>query len=561
MTLYKKLILTSLCAGFLLGSVDVSYSGKYLKKKTEEKIEVTQKTEKTEKVQKTEQKKDEKIKKYTFYFKGTPLSEVFKVLGMEGLNILYQGDLKGRGQVQLPVFPLQNVPQNVSQNATVVTSEIPQPPITSVLPPSTPSPLPSPTPSFSSNQSLDDIVITLMLNDVTLNEAIDAVCKVADVYCEKKSENTYFVRRYDIYEINMSLLFDSYSLEIKTGLSGSSASSGVSVTSGTTTTGTTTTTTTGGGISQTSDSFEIKYNKKDFINEIKSLLTKEGSLIYSDRGIVYVVDRPSGIEKVKKFLEREKLLQKPIQMNVKLVEINLNKGNAYGIDWNAFFSDMWNLGKKWNIKVDELQIGTETGGGAIPKGFVFRINAPGKMNLILKMLENQGDVKILRNWNVFAKTGVPVVLSDVESVPYLSEGVVVTDRNVVQTANVSYIDTGIKISIVGSRIDKERIDGSINVSLSTLVEIKNLRTTENPYFVPVVKSSSVVVPMNVKVGDVLLLSGFKIDAIRKTQTGVPFLSRIPVLGYLFKTEETNTINSELLLLIEIKEEEEVKNEK
>ncbi|MEM1913768.1 MAG: hypothetical protein QW067_11565, partial [Thermofilaceae archaeon] len=314
------------------------------------------------------------------------------------------------------------------------------------------------------------------------------------------------------------------------------------------------------GIGQTSDTFTLKYDKKEFVEKIKSLLSNEGNLIYSDRGIVYVVDRPSVIEKVKKFLEKEKLLQKPIQMNVKLVEVNLTKNVAYGIDWNLFFSDMWKLRRNWNVGVEELRIGSESGGGIIPQGFVFRMNAPRKIDLILRLLEKQGNVRILRNWNVFAKTGVPVVLSDIQSIPYLSEGVVVTDRNVVQTASVSYVDTGIKISIVGSRIDKERLDGSINISLSSLVEIANLRTTDNPYFVPIVKSSSVVVPMNVKVGDVLLLSGFKTDAIRKTQTGVPGLSRIPLLGYLFRSKETSTTNSELLILIEIKDEEEVKNE-
>ncbi|MEM1669058.1 MAG: hypothetical protein QXM53_10410, partial [Thermofilaceae archaeon] len=407
------------------------------------------------------------------------------------------------------------------------------------------------------SQPLDDIAITLMLNDVTLDEAMASVCKVADIYCEKKDEKTYFVRKYDFYVINMSLLFDSYELEMRTGLGGSG--SGISIVSGTGGTGGA-----GGavtsGIGQTSDTFTLKYDKKEFVEKIKSLLSNEGNLIYSDRGIVYVVDRPSVIEKVKKFLEKEKLLQKPIQMNVKLVEVNLTKNVAYGIDWNLFFSDMWKLRRNWNVGVEELRIGSESGGGTIPQGFVFRINAPGKIDLILRLLEKQGNVRILRNWNVFAKTGVPVVLSDIQSIPYLSEGVVVTDRNVVQTASVSYVDTGIKISIVGSRIDKERLDGSINISLSSLVEIANLRTTDNPYFVPIVKSSSVVVPMNVKVGDVLLLSGFKTDAIRKTQTGVPGLSRIPLLGYLFRSKETSTTNSELLILIEIKDEEEVKNE-
>lgn len=563
---YKKSLITFLCLSFLFGSMNTSYgetkniiSKKYLKSKevaTEAKEEKKGENQNVEKTKKIEQSKieqsEEVIRRYSFYFKGTPLSEVFKTLGMEGLNILYQGNLKvGGGQIQLPVMPVQN-----STNAT---TSLPIPPSPTISPISMQPIQPIPNqPNQSQSQSLDDIVITLMLNDVTLNEAMASVCKVADIYCEKKDKKTYFVRKYDFYEINMTLLFDSYGLDMKTGLGGTG--SGISIASGTSSSGntgtsTSSTGTSSSGISQTSDSFNIKYDKKEFIEKIKSLLSKEGNLIYSDRGIVYVIDRPSGIEKVKKFLEKEKFLQKPIQMSVKLVEVNLSKSNSYGVDWNVFFKDMWNLKKKWNIGVEELRIGSESGGSAIPKGFVLSINAPGKIDLILKLLENQGDIKILRNWNVFAKTGVPVVLSDVESVPYLSEGVVVMDRNVVQTANVNYVDTGIKISILGSRIDKERLDGSINVSLSSLVEIKNLRTVDNPYFVPIVKSSSVIVPMNVKIGDVLLLSGFKTDAIRKTQTGVPGLSRLPLLGYLFRTEETSSTNSELLLLIEIKEEE------
>ena len=55
--------------------------------------------------------------------------------------------------------------------------------------------------------------------------------------------------------------------------------------------------------------------------------------------------------------------------------------------------------------------------------------------------------------------------------------------------------------------------------------------------------------ISVRDGDTILLGGFIRDAKTDTESGVPFLKDIPLLGSLFKSQSATSKRSELLVLI------------
>jgi type II secretory pathway component GspD/PulD (secretin) len=55
--------------------------------------------------------------------------------------------------------------------------------------------------------------------------------------------------------------------------------------------------------------------------------------------------------------------------------------------------------------------------------------------------------------------------------------------------------------------------------------------------------------ISVRDGDTILLGGFIRDAKTDTESGVPFLKDIPLLGNLFKSQSSTSKRSELLVLI------------
>ncbi|MFI5290391.1 MAG: hypothetical protein ACHQ17_12110, partial [Polyangia bacterium] len=54
---------------------------------------------------------------------------------------------------------------------------------------------------------------------------------------------------------------------------------------------------------------------------------------------------------------------------------------------------------------------------------------------------------------------------------------------------------------------------------------------------------------HVKLGQSIMLSGFKENTERLNATGIPGLMRIPILGYLFRSEEADNEDTENILFI------------
>ena len=65
-----------------------------------------------------------------------------------------------------------------------------------------------------------------------------------------------------------------------------------------------------------------------------------------------------------------------------------------------------------------------------------------------------------------------------------------------------------------------------------------------------INKKSVTTQAIVKDGDTLVLGGIYINSENTSETGIPLLSKIPILSWLFKTrQETGPNPSELLILV------------
>lgn len=386
---------------------------------------------------------------------------------------------------------------------------------------------------------LDDIRVTISLKDVTIKKAIMEICKSADISCQELENKHYQIQRYISYMIDMGVFFDSYNIDIKPGLSGTG---GGSSTSGTTTS------TSSAFSGASGDSFKMKEEMDTYLKDLKTLLTPEGRIIHTKRGQYYVIDRPSAVQRIKTVLEKEKKQNPSVKLSVKLVEIVLSDKLKYGLNWNAIVKKFTYTGGQPNV----WTIGNTTTGNNISSGFSFSFGSE-NIDLLFKALGEYGDVKVVRNWTVNSRAGLPVVLSDIESIPYMTETAILTgttqQTQTTTTSSANFIDVGIRITIVGNKV-ADNYEGQIYVMISSLVDIVNLRTGDNPFYVPDVKSSSVVVPLSVKFGETLILSGFKTNTKIQRSEGIPLLSKLPVIGGLFGYKNTDTSDSEFIILIE-----------
>jgi general secretion pathway protein D len=187
-------------------------------------------------------------------------------------------------------------------------------------------------------------------------------------------------------------------------------------------------------------------------------------------------------------------------------------------------------------------------GGAVPLGFNVFTFAADKFLAALNALASENRVNVLSNPSIMTaenrkavinvSTSVPIVTS--QQVPVATGGI--TGNAITQT--VEYRDAGIILTVT------PRIGEQGTVALDVKQEVNEVGENEpppinSPRFTKREAETSVVLMNN----QTLVLGGLIQNKRTRIRVGIPWLSRIPILGYLFGSVENKIQKTELLLLI------------
>jgi general secretion pathway protein D len=188
------------------------------------------------------------------------------------------------------------------------------------------------------------------------------------------------------------------------------------------------------------------------------------------------------------------------------------------------------------------------GGALVPVGFNMFTFAASEFIAMLNAFATENRVNVLSSPSILTSenkkaiinvsTSVPIVTS--QQVPVAAGGD--TGNSITQT--VEYKDAGIILTVT------PRIGEQGTVALDVKQEVNDIGPTapppiNSPSFNKREAETSVVLLNN----QTLVLGGLIQNKKTRIRTGIPFLSRIPVLGYLFGSTEDKIEKTELLLLI------------
>jgi len=111
------------------------------------------------------------------------------------------------------------------------------------------------------------------------------------------------------------------------------------------------------------------------------------------------------------------------------------------------------------------------------------------------------------------------------------------------TAGVTTVSAGLTLSVTPTIVGEDRIKLQINVSNSEPDE------TTNVDGIPGIISNSTNTEIIVGNGNTASVAGLVKNTFADSQSGVPFLSRIPILGWLFKSQVKSNRDKELMVFI------------
>jgi general secretion pathway protein D len=282
---------------------------------------------------------------------------------------------------------------------------------------------------------------------------------------------------------------------------------------------------------------------------------------------IIVTTYPRIWTEVQDIIKKLDRMPRQVLIEVLAVEITLDDSTSLGIEWalrhgrfDASFAPLGNQGagsitSRPPPGLLDPALGTGLLGGATNAaiGLNFFTFAAKEFLLAINALASEDKVSILSSPSVMTTENKKAVINVSKSVPVLTSqqsvvgGTVQTATNstgIVGTQTVEYKDVGIVLTVT------PRIGEQGTVALDIKQEVNDILQqqtppTNSPSFSKREAETSVVLVNN----QTLVLGGLIQNKRDVANTGIPFLNKIPVLGYLFRNTTDTVSKTELLLLI------------
>jgi len=317
-------------------------------------------------------------------------------------------------------------------------------------------------------------------------------------------------------------------------------------------------------------------NQADFWSELEDTLEtiiggSEGNrvVVTPQVGLVVVRAKPAEIQAVKTYLEQAQLtLHRQVILEAKIIEVTLKEGFQAGIDWHTFGDASGGTFKPTTV-VDEFGNITTTagsehkvagqfqfGGGDFfnPLGSGFTLSAAfGDFDGVLQLLETQGTVQVLSSPRIATVNNQKAVIKVGDDEFFVTDisTTTVTAGSAINTSDSPELTpffSGIALDVTPQISRTGDVILHIHPTVSQVDEqLKNISGENVPLAASTIRESDSVVRARNR--QIIVIGGLMQNSSTDNGAGVPFLSRIPGLGYAFKQKQQSSVKSELVILL------------
>jgi type IV pilus assembly protein PilQ len=288
---------------------------------------------------------------------------------------------------------------------------------------------------------------------------------------------------------------------------------------------------------------KLSYAKaKDAVPIIKKIMSKRGDVIMDDRtNTLIITDLLDRKEPISRLIDNLDEQTPQVVIEARIVETDREFERDLGIKWgvHGVASDATGTQTKWafphtgSIGYDvNLPAAATAGSLGINFGNVldtFNINAT------LDAFELNGDVKVLSAPRIATQNNQKATIEQGTQIPVVS--------TTATQINVEFISASLKLEVIpqitreGTIIMDLKVDNSSPDFVNRVGDVPPILTERASTQILVADGGTAVI------GGIFKLN----DSV--TQAGVPGLSKIPGLGWLFRNKSVNRKNTELLIFI------------
>ena len=312
------------------------------------------------------------------------------------------------------------------------------------------------------------------------------------------------------------------------------------------------------------DTIPVSYSKaSELLAKIKPLTSKFGRLDSDDRTNMLIIrDLPQNIAEVKAMVATLDTATPQVLIEARIVEVETTFARELGIQWGGAYRDGSSTkfgmtgaqnvtgGSNPGAPIDAATtnpftasnpppsyavnlpaaIGLGTGGG-IAFG-ILRDNL--RLDLTLTALESSGNAKIVSSPKVVTVDNKEATIEQGTQIPYSTVSASGT--------NTQFVDATLRLKVTPHITP----DGRVSMKVEAQNDSPGETTPTGQLAINKKKATTEVL---IQDGETAVIGGIMQVARSEGQSGLPWLSKIPVLGYLFRKDTNTARNRELLIFI------------
>ncbi|MBI4357066.1 MAG: pilus (MSHA type) biogenesis protein MshL [Gammaproteobacteria bacterium] len=417
--------------------------------------------------------------------------------------------------------------------------------------------------------------ISLRLTQVTIPEVLEAI---HDLYGYEFEETPYgfkilpFGLRTEVFKINYLNVQRTGNSETRVS-AGQVSSAGPQQSIQGTTTGTTQTptaapTTPGTTQGRAPGASVSTKSEADFWKELQDTLKmiigdKEGRTVAASpqSGVVLVRAMPDELRSVRAYLDTMQLsIQRQVILEAKILEVELKDTYRAGIDWAVVMK----LGHSKRISIQQGIKSTLSSAALLADNTASKLSGifsaafnSTDFDALIELLETQGHVQVLSSPQVSTVNNQKAVIrvgNDnffITNISFQSTGAG-TEKEENTNINLTPFFSGIALDVTPQVSETGHIILHVHPSVSEVkdeekkVDIRG-KTVTLPLAASSIRESDSIV--RAKSGEIVVIGGLIQNLRKDSRAEMPYLSKIPYMGALFRQTNRSTVKNELVILL------------
>ncbi len=249
-----------------------------------------------------------------------------------------------------------------------------------------------------------------------------------------------------------------------------------------------------------------------------------------------------GIEKALKKLD---VLPLQVLVEASIVEVTLDNELRYGLQW--FFknqSGRFNGVGGLNIPSDG-DVGGALNGILSPADFTYALFDAAGTRAVLNAVAGDSRLNVLSSPSLMVLDNHTATIRVGDQVPIrTSETTNTSSSDLNTTSQIQYRDTGVTLEVT------PRVNAGGMVIMDITQRVDDVDQTDTSGIdSPTIIQREITTSVAVQSGETIVLGGLIRENEQSADRGVPFLKNIPIIGFLFRSEEEIKTKTELVVMI------------